>query len=151
MERTDMVTRRRRRERRVARKGVRFPERRTGFERRDIPGWRGRYQSEIRSFSESRIGFPLVLATIIVFNLIDYLMTLRVLDAGGAELNPIMERLFQLSPEAAALVKLITAGVVALSLLALRRYRRTIEVSLLIMLGYSALMFWHIYLVIRVG
>lgn len=151
MDSSDMVMRRRRQERRMEHKPLHFPERRTGFERRDLPGWRGTYQSEMRKFSESHLGLPLVLATIVVFNLIDYLMTVRILAAGGSELNPIMERLFQISPQVAALFKLFTAGLVVLLLLGLRKYRRTIEISLLIMVGYSALMFWHIYLLAKIG
>jgi asparagine N-glycosylation enzyme membrane subunit Stt3 len=85
----------------------------------------------------------------VVFNLIDYVMTIRVLGAGGLELNPVMQRLFETGWETAALVKLLTAGTVSIVLLALRRYRRTLEVSLLILLGYSALTIYHVYLAIR--
>ena len=145
----DTSMRRRSRERRATRAPLRLPERRTGFDRRDPPGWRGRYQAELRQFGSSTLAFPLVVATIVVFNFIDYIMTIRVLGAGGLELNPIMQRLFEMGMGTAALVKLLTAGVVALVLLALRRYRRTLEVSLLVLLGYSALTFYHAYLAMR--
>lgn len=140
---------RRSRERRVRRSLWQFPERRSGFERREQPGWRGRYEADLHNYADSRLAFPLVLATIVVFNLIDYVMTVRVLGVGGLELNPFMQRLFEMSMETAALVKLLTAGAVVLVLLALRRYRRTLEVSLVILLGYSALMFYHAYLALR--
>jgi hypothetical protein len=140
---------RRRRERRARPTAFHFPERRTGFDRRTQPGWRGRYLADLRKYADSRLAFPLVLATIVVFNLVDYVMTLRVLGAGGLELNPIMQHLFAMSVELAALVKLLTAGVVTLVLLALRRYRRTLEVSLLILLGYSVLMFYHAFLAVQ--
>lgn len=146
---TDAGLKRRQRERRVAHTPLRFPERRTGFDRRELPGWRGRYQADLRRYAESRSAFPLVLATIIVFNLIDYVMTIRVLGVGGVELNPVMERLFATSWETAALVKLLTAGLVALVMLALRRYRRTLEVSLFVLLGYSALTFYHVFLALQ--
>jgi len=140
----------RRRDRRVRHTPWRFPERRSGFDRRRPGGWRGRYYADLRKYADSRLAFPLVLATIVVFNLIDYVMTVRVLGVGGLELNPIMQHLFETSMEAAALVKLLAAGAVTLVLLALRRYRRTLEVSLLVMLGYSALTLYHVYLALRI-
>lgn len=147
---TDAVTRRQRSERRLMRSLWRFPERRSGFDRRERPGWRGRYEADLRKYAASRLTFPLVTASIVVFNFIDYIMTIRVLGAGGLELNPVMQRLFETGWETAALVKMLTAGAVALVLLALRRYRRTLEVSLLILLGYSALTLYHVYLAIRI-
>lgn len=126
-----------------------FPERRSGFDRRRQPGWRGRYLTDLRGYANSKLAFPLVLATIIVFNLVDYLMTLRVLGEGGLELNPVMQHLFSTSMEVAALVKLLSAGAVTLVLLSLRRYRRTLEVSLVVLLGYSVLMFYHVYLALQ--
>jgi hypothetical protein len=149
IENADATISRRRRERRTERSLWHFPERRSGFDRREHPGWRGRYQADLRKYAVSRLTFPLVVASIVVFNLIDYVMTIRVLGAGGLELNPIMQRLFETGWETAALVKLLTAGTVSLVLLALRRYRRTLEVSLVILLGYSALTLYHVYLAIR--
>lgn len=93
----------------------------------------------------------LVLATIVVFNYMDYHLTLRVLDAGGSELNPVMVRLFGIGPEAAAAAKLGSVGAVSLVLLALRRYRRTLEASLLFLLAYSGLMFYHVVLALRIA
>lgn len=140
---------RRRAERRITRTPLYFPERRTGFDRRRASGWRGRLQTDLETYAESRLTFPLVLAAILVFNLIDYVMTLRVLGVGGVELNPVMDRLFAMGWETAALAKLLTAGVVALVLLALRRYRRTLEVSLLVLVGYSVLTLYHAYLALQ--
>lgn len=93
--------------------------------------------------------FPLVLATIIVFNYIDYMLTIRVLHSGGVELNPLMARLFEMGPTVAAAVKLGSVGVAVLLLLLLRRYRRTLEASLVLLLSFSALTFYHAGLAIR--
>ena len=87
--------------------------------------------------------FLLVVATIVVFNFIDYMLTVRVLRAGGVELNPIMAHLFEISPTLAAVAKLGSVGLVAIVLLMLRRYRRTLEASLLLLLGFTVLMFYH--------
>jgi len=92
---------------------------------------------------------PLVLATIVVLNLMDYLLTLRILALGGIEANPIMARLFDMGLETAALAKLGIVGIAVIVLLALRRYRRTLELSLILLLAYSVLMLYHIMLLIR--
>ncbi|MDJ0664119.1 MAG: DUF5658 family protein [Acidimicrobiia bacterium] len=138
-------------DRRKHRTPLRYPERRSGFDRRSRSGWRGRYEASLRELADRPRTLLLVLATIVVFNFMDYWLTLRVLQAGGSELNPIMDRLFSIGPETAALVKLGLAGAVALGLLALRRYRRTLEVAIAVLLGYSALMFYHVLVAIRIG
>jgi hypothetical protein len=139
----------RQRERRVTRTALFFPERRSGFDRRRLPGWRGRLQADLERYAQSRLTFPLVMATILIFNFIDYAMTVRALGAGALELNPVMQRLFAMGWETAALVKLLTAGVVVLVLTGLRRYRRTLELSLVVLLGYSVLTFYHAYLALQ--
>jgi len=139
----------RRQERRRRRDPLYFPERRTGFDRRTPAGWRGRYLSDLREMAGSRITLPLVLATIVVLNLMDYLLTLRILALGGIEANPIMARLFDMGLETAALAKLGIVGIAVIVLLALRRYRRTLELSLILLLAYSVLMLYHIMLLIR--
>ena len=122
-----------------------FPERRSGFDRRlvDRPGWRGMWDAGMRSYRDNQTSFLLVLATIIVFNYVDYLLTVRVLRAGGAELNPLMARLFEISPVVAAAAKMGTVGAAVLVLMLLRRYRRTLEASLVLLLAFTALMFYH--------
>ena len=122
-----------------------FPERRSGFDRRlvDRPGWRGMWDAGMRSYRDNQTSFLLVLATIIVFNYVDYLLTVRVLRAGGAELNPVMARLFEISPVVAAAAKMGTVGAAVLVLMLLRRYRRTLEASLVLLLAFTALMFYH--------
>ena len=132
-------------DRRVTRSHRWFPERRSGFDRRRSTdsNWRASYAAALQGYRESPTSFLLVVATIVVFNYIDYMLTIRVLQAGGVELNPIMARLFEDSPTLAAVAKLGSVGVVAIVLLMLRRYRRTLEASLVLLLGFTALMFYH--------
>ena len=136
-------------ERRAQRTPFYFPERRSGFDRRTPHGIRGRYHANLLSYRDNQLAFMLVLASLVVFNYMDYHLTLRVLAAGGSELNPVMSHLFGIGPEAAAAAKLGSVGAVALALLALRRYRRTLEASLLALMGYSGLMFYHVVLALR--
>lgn len=139
-------------DRRVQRTPFHFPERRTGFDRRlaEVPGWGGMWDEGLRKYRDNRTGFLLVLATIIVFNYVDYLLTIRVLRVGGTELNPIMARLFEISPVVAATAKLGTVGAAALVLLTLRRYRRTLEASLVLLFAFTALMFYHAFLAVQI-
>ena len=132
-------------DRRVRRSRLRFPERRSGFDRRRHTGssWRESYDAALRSYGDNRTTFLLVLATIIVFNFVDYMLTVRVLGAGGIELNPIMARLFEISPVVAATLKISLVGAATLVLLVLQRYRRTLEASLALLVGFAALMFYH--------
>ncbi|MCP4305368.1 MAG: hypothetical protein GY926_27070 [bacterium] len=136
-------------DRREQRTPLYFPERRAGFERRNRAGWRGTYQESLRTYRDNPSTFMLVLATIVVFNYIDYQLTVRILGAGGVELNPLMARLFALSPIAAVTAKLGAVGVSMLILLSLRQYRRTLEASLLLLVAYTALMFYHAGLAIQ--
>ena len=137
--------RRRGSDRRVRRTPFYFPERRSGFDRRLVerPGWGGMWDASMRKYRDNRPSFLLVLSTIIVFNYVDYLLTVRVLRAGGAELNPLMARLFEISPVVAAVAKLGTVGAAVLVLMLLRRYRRTLEASLVLLVAFTALMFYH--------
>lgn len=105
----------------------------------------------MRKYRDNRLSFLLVLATIIVFNYVDYLLTVRVLRAGGAELNPLMARLFEISPVVAATAKMGVVGAAALILMLLSRYRRTLEASLILLLAFTALMFYHAALAIRLA
>lgn len=138
-------------DRRVRRTPFHFPERRTGFDRRrpKAKGWRGYYDDTLRSYRANETRFLLVLATIVVFNYVDYLLTVRVLRAGGAELNPLMAWAFEIGPTFAAIAKLGTVGVAVVVLLMLRRYRRTLEASIVLLVIYTALMFYHAALAIR--
>jgi hypothetical protein len=122
-----------------------FPERRTGFDRRRSyqSAWRRHYDASLRRLRDSPTMFPLVLATIVVLNYVDYTLTVRVLRAGGAELNPLMALLFETDPVIAAVAKFGSVGAVVLVLLLLRRYRRTLETSLVLLVGFSALTFYH--------
>ncbi len=140
-------------DRRARRIPLHYPERRTGFDRRlaDKAGWRGSYDNALRCYRDNKTTFLLVLATIIVFNYVDYLLTVRVLEAGGIALNPIMARPFEVVPVGAAAARLGAVGAAALVLLALRRYRRTLEASLVLLVAFTALMFYHASLAVQIA
>jgi len=140
-------------DRRLRRSPFHFPERRSGFDRRlsHAASWRRAYDCTLRNYRDNKTTFLLVLATIVVFNYVDYLLTVRVLQAGGAELNPIMARLFEISPVVAATAKIGAVGAAVLVLLALRRYRRTLETSLVLLITFTALMFYHARVAVQIA
>jgi len=135
------------------RRTVRFPERRSGFDRRerDHSRLQNAYNRALREYGAKPHRFLLVLATITVFNFLDFVLTIRALHAGSTELNPVMARLFSISPTVAALAKLGAGGLAVVVLLALRRYKRTLEASLLLLLAFSALMFYHVLVALSFG
>lgn len=105
----------------------------------------------MRRYRDNRQTFLLVLATIIVFNYVDYLLTVQVLRAGGTELNPVMARLFEIGPAVAAVAKMGAVGAAVLILMLLSRYRRTLEASLILLLAFTALMFYHAALAVQLA
>ena len=61
-----------------------------------------------------------------------------------------MARLFEISPVVAAATKLGIVGAVVVVLLMLSRYRRTLEASLVLLVTFTALMFYHAILAVRI-
>ncbi len=137
--------------RRTQRRLVHFPERRTGFDRRSCEhsSLRCAYDRALRSYRTDTARFFVVLATIVILNFVDLLLTVRALGMGAAEINPIMSGLLSSSMVGAALVKVGIVGVVAIMLLSMRRFRRVIELSLLLLGIFTALTTYHAVVAIR--
>ena len=127
------------------RSSVRFPERRHGFDRRDRtsrgPG--AAYRRALDRFRDDSVAFWTVLATIVVFNFLDLMLTLSALDRGAVEANPVMRALFWTHPLTATLVKLGVVAVVVLMLQRMRPFRSALEVTFALLVGFTALMFYH--------
>lgn len=123
----------------------RWPERRGGFDRRDRNG-RGidaAYARALYRFGRDRVTFWTALATIVVFNFLDLMLTFRALDRGAEEANPIMRTLFWTHPLTASLVKLAIVAAVVLMLQRMRRFRSALSVTLFLLVGFTALMLYH--------
>lgn len=127
------------------RRRFRFPERRSGFDRRrsDQNALRDSYVRELRKLQGDHLQFWTVLATIVTFNFLDLVLTLEALDDGAVEANPVMRVLFWTEPVAAAIVKLGVVAVVVVVLLRLRRHRAALELALILLVVFTALMFYH--------
>ena len=105
----------------------------------------------MREYRENRAAFLLVLATIVVFNYIDLLLTIRALELGATEVNPVMARLFAIGPVFATVFKLGIGSAAVLLLLAFGRFRRVLETSLVLLGAFSLLMGYHAMLAVTVA
>jgi hypothetical protein len=127
-------------ERRVVRAWFRYPERRTGFDRRTSGG-------AIAWYRDRPSVVALALAAVIALNVADFLLTVRALDRGAVEVNPIMAALFDIDPAVAGAVKLLLGTGVVLVIWQMRRYRRILELSLIALAGFTVVLAYQLALV----
>lgn len=140
-------------DRRAKRFAFRFPDRRLGFVRRQIGGGPARtaYDRMLGAYRYRPRSLALVLIAIATLNIADLLLTLRVIELGAVELNPIMAALIESGPLLASLFKVsIGLGVVA-AMWAMRRYRRVLEASLLLLGGFTVLVVYSLSMLLASG
>ena len=97
----------------------------------------------LRTYQANAFQLWLVLATIVVFNFLDLMLTIRALDRGAQEANPVMRSLISFHPVTAAVVKLGVVAVVVLIIQRMRRYRRALELSLALLAGFTTLIVYQ--------
>ncbi len=85
-----------------------------------------------------------LLVTINVLNVADFGLTLLALDSGGREANPVLRRLFALSPLWAGIFKLVAVLAASLLVWETRRYRKALIVGLCMLVVFVALFVYHI-------
>lgn len=142
MDRTD----RRSADRRSRIPAFRYPERRSGFDRRTPPAdsWRGRYRATLLWYRRTPAALGAVLGLMLALNAADLVLTLHALDRGAVEVNPVMAQMFEAGTAPAALFKLTVGVLVAGVIWALRRYRRILEASLIVVAILGALVVYHV-------
>lgn len=136
------MTEQRTAERRAGRARFRYPERRTGFDRRtsgDAIAW----------YRDHPPAVALALAAVLALNLADFLFTVRALDRGAVEVNPLMASLFAVDPALAGIVKLLLGFGVVLVIWYMRRYRRILQVSLIALGGFTLVLAYQLTLVVN--
>jgi hypothetical protein len=140
-------TERRSVDRRLSRRFV-VRERRSGFDRR-LPRRATAVGSAIDSSlvylrDNASVVFA-VLATANLLSILDLVFTLRALQHGAQEGNPLMKALFDWDPAVAAGVKV--GIILALSLLIwrMRRYRLVLQVAVFALVVFAAIVAYHIY------
>ena len=131
-------------DRRVHRVAVRYPERRSGFDRR-IPetGVGRRRHLLVRAYSGRPALLAACLAGILLLEVADLGLTLRAIGLGATEVNPIMAGLLDVGPLQAAVFKLTMATGVVAAIWVLRRYRRILEFSLALLIGMGLLVVYQ--------
>jgi len=140
-------------ERRVARRRVkRVPrpfkaDHRSGFDRRaSCPG--GPLTRGLRRLRDSRYGLAAVLVTINALNLVDLLLTLRLLGDGAAtEGNPIMRALIGNDPVIALFVKVALVALVSFEIWRQRRYKVILGLAVIFLVAFVALTVYELALV----
>ncbi len=115
---------------------LRWPERRTGFDRREDP--------MLRLHRDSGVLLLSVLVLLNVLSLIDLGLTSYELTLGAAEGNPVMRMAFDAGPAAAIAVKLGVMILVTGGIWWLRHYRRALQLSVASLGVYTALLVYHV-------
>jgi hypothetical protein len=139
----DAVERRAGTDRRVGRVSFRYPERRSGFDRRVPDGGAGLRVRMLDAYRARPRLVAAVLACIVIANAADLAFTFAALNLGASELNPVMAGLIGIDPLVAAGFKLAVTVAVTGGIWALRRYRRVLEASLVVLGTMAGLMLYH--------
>ena len=139
-------------ERRIARRRVkRVPrpfrvDRRSGFDRRaSCPG--GPITRGLRRLRDSRWGLVGVLIAINALNVLDLLLTLRLLGDGATEGNPVMRVLIGNDPVVALFVKVALVALVSLEIWRQRRYRLILAMAVIFLAAFVALTLYELRLI----
>jgi hypothetical protein len=127
----------------------RYPERRTGFDRRALAAspW-------MRALHAYRSHPSLVMwcaAAIAALSVVDLLLTWRFIGMGATELNPVMAGLFDSGLAGAAAVKVSITAVVVAGIVAMRRYRRVLEFSLVLVAALVVLVGYEVVGLVALG
>jgi hypothetical protein len=140
-------------DRRVKPVSFRFPDRRLGFVRRQTPGTPARtaYHRTLAAYRSQPRALAAVLVTVALLNVADLALTLRALQLGAVELNPIMAALLGTDPLLASVFKLAVGFGVVAAMWAMRRYRRVLEASLLLLGGFTLLVGYSVTMVVIAG
>ncbi len=146
---------RRQGDRRHHRVSLVWPERRSGFDRRGPAPCASRatvaFEGVLAGLRDRPATLRILLITVNMLNLADYVLTINVLAMGGGEANPIMRSLFALNPVYAGIFKVVTIFLTSLVIWRFRRYRSALEVALVIAAVFMGVFFYHVLGMIAFG
>ena len=134
-------------DRRARKTTVHFPERRMGFDRRTDPSAgrvRVAYLGWIRRLSGSSERAALLMIAIVLLSIADMAFTFRALDRGLQEVNPVMAGLLDAGHGVASFVKIGVSVALAAAGWWFRRFRRVIEVALIVVTLMSIVVLYHV-------
>lgn len=130
-------------DRRVRRVSIRYPERRTGFDRRD-PGATP-WSRLLLWYRDRPAAVAGAAALIVVLGIADVLLTWRLMDLGAREANPVMARLLDGGLGGAVWLKAAVVVPVAAGVWTLRRYRRVLGFSVVVLVVSVALVAFEVF------
>jgi hypothetical protein len=130
------------------RRKYRFHDRRSGFDRRVNGVKMGVLRRTLMALRDRPRALPLFLVAINLLNLADFSLTLRVIDSGGREANPILRPLLALSPLWAAIFKLVAVLAASLLVWESRRYRKALFAGLCTVAVFTALVVYDISMLV---
>jgi hypothetical protein len=133
---TTQDTDRRDRERRGP-TGMHWPERRTGFDRRRRAGVLG-------VLRDNAWTLLFVLFALNALSAADWYFTLRALENGATEANPVLSGLLARDPQLAAVFKFGMIAAISAVIWMGRRYRLILATGLIALFTYSLVIIYHI-------
>jgi len=134
-------------DRRARKTRVHFPERRSGFDRRTVASAsrvRVAYLRWVQRVSESSAKAALLMGSIVILSIADMAFTFRALGRGLEEVNPVMAGLLDTGHGIAAFVKIGVSAALAAAGWWFRRFRRVIEVAVIVVALMSLVVLYHL-------
>lgn len=86
----------------------------------------------------------LVLVSIVSLNTLDFFLTLRALELGARELNPLMAWMLQENELLTGIFKITIGLEIGVAIWRLRRYRLVLEGSLIVLVIMFSLTLYHV-------
>lgn len=133
-------------DRRLRRWNFVIHDRRTGFDRRRPATRSARLQEYVLArLRDHDRNILALLVTGNTLNVLDFVFTLRALDHGATEANPIMRTLLSLDPAAAGAAKMAIMLGVSLLVWRLRRYRLPLLAGVALPVVFGMVLLYHLY------
>jgi hypothetical protein len=98
----------------------------------------------VHSLADGGAALLFVLVLFNILNVTDALMTASILEAGGAEANPIMRQFYGAGVWQAVAFKVAVGAAMTATIWSLRRYRRIAEIALVILAVFVAVVLYEI-------
>lgn len=114
-----------------------WPERRTGFDRRD--------DATVVVLRDNPSVLLAVLFVLNAMNILDWRLTELAMERGASEGNPVMAAFFGVDSLTAGLYKIALMLTVSLVIWKGRQYRRLLELALIATMIYTALIAYHLF------
>jgi hypothetical protein len=131
---------------------LRYPERRSGFDRRArAEGLAGAPERALVFVRDHDMVLAFMLAAVNVLNVSDLLVTVQLMRYGAIEGNPVMASLLGADPMLAAAVKVALLGAVSIVIWRMRSYRSVLGLALVALGGFILLFGYELTLMAQIA